>query len=164
MRKMIVVSCLMLTAFLHNAIPAAAASSNDLLHRVEEAYKNYAWVAVFGVTVDSTMRPLADEKIFVLRQYFTEDLANAIVRERQLDESSGGVGNIDFEILFDSQDPSASDLTIEPIGAYEVVACFKQMSQKKCVTFVGSAESGAIKIRDIKYENGYSIRQLLKLP
>ena len=163
MRQMIAAGFLMLAGWVCSAMPVAATSSNDFLLRVEKAYKNYSWVAIFGVSMDSKMEPLANEQISVLRQYFTNDLAKAIAEDRRLAESSGGVGNIDFDILFDSQDPSASDLVIEVKNPYEVVACFKQMHQKKCVTFLGSVESGSTKIRDIWYENGCSLRKLLKL-
>jgi hypothetical protein len=154
---------LVMAILLCSAMPAVGASSIDLVRLVERAYRDYAWVAIFGVVVESDMKPLASEQVSVLRQYFTSDLVKAISEDQKLAESSGGVGSIDFDILFDSQDPSASDLTIEADGPYVVLACFKQLGRKKCVTFIGSFELGSMKIRDIRYENGLSLRKLLKL-
>ncbi|MFZ4878879.1 hypothetical protein ACL9RI_27750, partial [Janthinobacterium sp. Mn2066] len=59
---------------------------------------------------------------------------------------------MDFDILFDSQDPNVSELTVQDAPSPGVLACFKVADgTRKCLSFVGSNVHGAPRIADIVY-------------
>lgn len=129
-------------------------------------YQRYAWVAVFSVDPPAGKVPLAKASRKELSEVFAPDLALAIWNDSRCAEKRGEICVLDFDVLFDSQDPTARDLVIEPgKQAAEAQVCFKDAADaRRCLTFNGVAINGAIRIADIRYAGGQSLRQMLRLP
>lgn len=133
---------------------------------VASVYKEYAWTVLFGVEtrLDSAI-PLSQEPKAKLKRIFTDDLAIAISTDARCTKKTSEICLLDFDILFDSQDPAASDLSIRSITEHAVEVCFiVQSDSRRCVKFIGVKEAKGERIRDIRYDNtGSSLRDILKL-
>jgi len=139
---------------------------SDIATLLSGLYQRYAWVAVFSVNSPAGKVPLARATREELSGIFVSDLALAIWNDAQCAEKRGEICVLDFDVLFDSQDPSARDLAIEPSKqSAEARVCFKDVTDmQRCLTFIGAATDGIIKIADIRYTGGRSLRQMLRLP
>ncbi len=141
-------------------------SENRLATLVSRVYQSYAWVAVFSISPPRNALPLAQASREELRGIFSPELAQAIWADAQCAQKRGEICLLDFEILFDSQDPSAVELTVRPGShAGEVIACFKDIEgTQKCLTFLGKAVGRSTRVTDIIYPGHQSLRQVLGLP
>ncbi len=142
------------------AFPAGA---SDLGRVVTGLYKDYAWSAVFGAELSSKMKSINTEDEKVLRKYFSAPLAKAIADDSRCTAKSGELCKLDYDILFDSQDPAISDLNVVDCGKECVKVCFQERDKKKCITIAGRGEKGAARITDLVYEDGRSLRKSLGL-
>ena len=145
-----------------------AESSRDksgLGKSVARLYGRSAWVAVFATQGPVDAVPLALASRRELNEIFAPDLAQAIWDDAQCAEKRGEICTIDYDILFDSQDPSASDLTVEADARdTNARACFNEASgARTCLSFVGECVKGMAKVADIVYPGQRSLRQLLGL-
>lgn len=132
---------------------------------VSTVYQRYAWVAVFGIDPVGA-EPLANASQDELRSIFAPELANAIWSDARCSEERGEICRLDFDILFDSQDPSgASDLKVKfDVASNDVLVCFRFPSgENRCLTFVQECFEGRPKVADIVYPAQYSLRELLGL-
>lgn len=75
---------------------------------VFKIYKDFAWEAVMSGPYDGLMQ----QPQIVLEQYFDEKLTSLILKDRACAKKKG-MCNLDFLPIWDSQDPSAGDLTVE---------------------------------------------------
>jgi hypothetical protein len=147
-------------------LAGASEARSEIMGLLSGLYQRYAWVAVFSVDSPAGKVPLARASRKELSEVFAADLALAIWNDSQCAEKRGEICVLDFDVLFDSQDPSARDLVIEPgKQVAEARVCFKDAADaRRCVTFSGASINGAIRITDIRYPGGQSLRQLLRLP
>lgn len=141
------------------------AAANSIEATVYRLYSSYSWIVVFATSSSKGLVPLSQASRRELSSVFVSDLAEAIFADAQCARESGEICAVDFDILFDSQDPSASNLTVEKVGHKEdTVVCFLDASNtRKCLTFVGVPTKGMVKIFDIVYPEQRSLRQLLGL-
>jgi hypothetical protein len=142
----------------------APATHARLLPLVEGLYKRYATQAI-----PSSKRPPMQEKTLhraspnILRRIFVSDLAVAIQADAACADTDG-VCSIDFDLMYDSQDPIANDLAINEINFRTVEACFsREGADRICVSYRGRPEGGEMKIADVIYRDGSSLLQLLHL-
>lgn len=132
---------------------------------VSGVYDRYAWVAVFSKTPSSNAVPLALASRAELEKVFAPDLAKAIWSDAQCADKAKEVCALDFDILFDSQDPSARDLTVQADPQSSLVSvCFEiSGGSRKCLSFVGVYVKGAPRVADIIYSDKRTLRQILGL-
>jgi len=144
-------------------VAAPNADTAELSNLVSGLYTRYAWVAMFSTTPPPNAVPLALANRAELQATFVPDLANAIWDDAQCAGKRGEICTLDFDILFDSQDPSASELTVHADAqGSEALVCFKVAGgTRKCLTFVGADIHGTAKVADIIYPGQRSLRQLL---
>lgn len=165
----ILVSCLIVffAASVVSAQPKDRKSQNSRFQNlVTSTYKEYAWMTIFAPIQDeSTLRPLSQERLSKLKQIFADDLAVAIFNDARRASKTGEVGVLDFDILFDSQDPDARNLLIRTKTPQIVEVCFvDQTERQRCLEFLGTGDKNDTRIRDIRYDQtGRSIRAILKL-
>lgn len=147
------------------AVAAPIVDTTRLSNLVSGLYARYAWVAMFSTTPPPNAVPLALAKRAELQATFVPDLAKAIWDDAQCAEKRGEICILDFDILFDSQDPSASELTVRgDAQGSAALACFKVTDgTRKCLTFVGADVNGTTRVADIVYPGQQSLRQLLGL-
>jgi hypothetical protein len=146
---------------------ANAAPSTGLKVLVEDLYERYEWEAapenhdkiVYGIT-------LHNEKLVTLQEYFSNDLASAIWKDTEASIKSGDLGEIDFVIIYDSQDPYVQKLKVTSLDEMRVEVCFQNYgSVDHCLIYKGEKKGSSYRIRDIIYlRHGGSLRQMLSLP
>jgi hypothetical protein len=141
------------------------ADKSSLEKLVAELYASYSWVAVLSVPAPMGAAPLAQASHKELHSIFVPDLAQAIWRDSQCALKRREICSLDFDILFDSQDPSATDLTVQSrVQGQEVVVCFSPVAgTRKCLSVIGELVDGAPRVADIRYPAHRSLRELLGL-
>jgi hypothetical protein len=85
---------------------------------VLKVYKDFAWEAVMAAEhYDGLMQ----QPQIVLEKYFDEKLTSLILKDRACAKKEG-MCNLDFLPIWDSQDPSAGDLTVEKTNKPNIIA------------------------------------------
>ena len=111
--------------------------------------------------------PVQEASIAVLEKYFRPDLARALVQDRKCVEASKEICRIDFHVLFDSQDPDfKAPLVIErTLSPGKVRACFGSTTvDRRCISYLGRRFAGQVRVADVIYASGGSLRAILGLP
>lgn len=158
-----------LIAGLACVLPATAQTSDarrEFAAFLSGLYERYAWVVVFALEPPGGKVPLAKASKKELFDVFVPDLALAIWNDTQCAKRHSEICVLDFDLLFDSQDPTARDLVISPgkLDA-EAHACFVDAAEtRRCLTFSRVTINGVIRIADIRYGGGQSLRHMLHLP
>jgi hypothetical protein len=110
--------------------------------------------------------PVQEASIAVLEKYFRPELARALVHDRQCAEASKEICRIDFDVLFDSQDPDyEASLAIERTSSSRrVQVCLGSPAlDRRCISYLGRSSAGRVRITDIVYASGSSLRAILGL-
>lgn len=143
----------------------SGAEKTALVTVVSDLYGRYAWVAVFSTKPPPDAVPLAQASRKELGSIFVPELAQAIWEDAQCAQKLHEICTVDFDLLFDSQDPSASDLTVQAgERGTTALACFKDAAGvRRCLTFVGAVVGGSTKVMDIVYPDQRSLRALLRV-
>ena len=134
------------------ASAAVAAKPESEAFVVARLYKDFAWQAIasqpnlFG-------EGLAHQRKATLEKYFSPALAELLVRDAACQVKSQGICNLDFDLLFDSQDPRVTDLNVETVTSGKVSVAFKDpvTDEQKRIAFHLSQVAGKWKIADIVY-------------
>ena len=157
---------IVLIAFMSMIGQVVADERNGSLKAViDDAYRRYAWESVFSVDSQNFSRlPLTLEKLSILQEFFAPDLAAALKADAQCAKKSREICSLDFDILYDSQDPSATDLVIKSMQSDRVEVCFSdQTKHRTCLEYIGDGRRKKPRIADIIYRDGRSLRMLLGL-
>jgi hypothetical protein len=106
------------------ATGAAAAQSESESKVVARLYKDYAWQAfstqseLFGESLPSLSKA-------ALEKYFAPDLAKLLAEDTACGIRTRELCNLDFDLLFDSQDPRITDLEVARLSPGKVRVQFK---------------------------------------
>jgi hypothetical protein len=134
----------------HGAVHATGPSAV-----VAKLYKNFAWEAL-GSTDATFGAPLSEQPLAVLDKYFDSTLSSLLINDAAcVQRTHGDECNLDFNLMFASQDPSVSDLEIEPLGSDRVAVTFTYPSngEKIRLEYVTVQTPSGWRIRDIIYHN-----------
>ncbi|HEX8612681.1 MAG TPA: DUF3828 domain-containing protein [Telluria sp.] len=134
------------------ASAAVAAKPESEAAVVARLYKDFAWQAIAGQP-DLFGEDLAHQRKATLERYFSPTLAELLVRDAACQVKSQGICNLDFDILFDSQDPRVIDLEVHPVASGKVSVAFKNPAtdEQTKIAFHLSQVAGKWKIADIVY-------------
>lgn len=115
-------------------------------------YKDFAWQAFSGQS-ELFGEDISHQSKAVLAKYFSLELAELLFREAACQARSGGICNLDFDLLFDSQDPRITDLDVEAKAPGKVTVEFKDPvnEEKTQIEFAVARVAGKWKITDIFY-------------
>lgn len=91
---------------------------------VASLYKNYAWQA-FTSQPELFGDRLGSENQATLEQYFSPDLAKLLVEDAACEARTKEMCHLDFDPLFDSQDPRVTDLDVTNLSPGKVRVQFK---------------------------------------
>lgn len=122
---------------------------------VAKLYKDFAWEAL-GSSDATFGAPLSEQPLAVLDKYFDGALASLLVDDAAcVQRSQGDECNLGFNLMFASQDPSASDLEIEPLGSDRVAVSFTYPSngEKIRLEYVTVQTHPGWRIKDVVYHN-----------
>jgi len=119
---------------------------------VAKLYKDFAWQAVAS-QADLFGDDLSHQNKGTLERYFTPELADLLVKDAACQVRYQGICNLDFDLLFDSQDPQVTDLDVETTSPGHVSVVYKDPvdARKTRIDFEVARIAGAWKIRDIIY-------------
>ena len=148
-----------------SAAPAFAADASARVAAVRAMYETYAWEAVMART---SRTPLFDQPATVLRGYFDERLTRLILANQACERRTREVCRLDAMPLWDSADPSASDLVVEASADMpgEVRVRFRRSGESGWtdIRFAFASTRDGVRIRDIRYPGGASLLGMLALP
>jgi hypothetical protein len=108
-----------------------------------------------------------EEDIRALSNVYSARLTALFEKDGALAEEQGGLGNLDFDFLSDSQDPNVTDLEIgapEIDGERATVAVdFKNWDKPTALVFDLVREEGAWRVDDVRKdgEEGWSLARIL---
>lgn len=135
----------------------AEAAAEPPVRVVYQLYKDFAWVAVLasGKEVDTYVGPgLMDQPKAVLERYFDPSMADLIVAETKcVADNPGTLCNLEFDPLFGSSDPGASNLRIKGAANNTALVQFDYPSsgEKVRLEYALVQKDGHWKVRDIAY-------------
>lgn len=166
-----VVSRLALIASL--AIALLSATHSHAAQRESEAkvvaslYKNYAWEAMAAQS-DLFGEGLTGASKAQLEKYFAPELAQLLLADSACQLRAGEICNLDFDLLFDSQDPRVADLEVAPLAPGRVLVQFKDpvTDKKTRIEFKLALLGGRWRIADIIYQTHpqQSLKAVLSRP
>lgn len=145
------------------ATPLPAQKNESAQMVVQRLYQDYAWV-VSAKTVRGK-RDLIAEPESVLAQYFTDDLVKLIHQDFECARQSSEICNLDFDPIYASQDPKASNLRI--LGSdknQNITVQFRYPSTGQAIQVRYKMEmvDRGWRISDICYKNTKCLRHILR--
>lgn len=137
---------------------------------VRSLYKAFAWEAVLDEP--GPERTLAVQPRAALLKYFTPELSELFLQDRQCIARTQGICNLDFMPLWDSQDPSSATVTMtgEPNPGEVLVQVRYPPGEVRKLHFRLARGPAGWKIADIVYEGrdpaqgAFSLTRLLVTP
>lgn len=151
------------------ACPASAEKVQAGTIVVAKLYKDFAWQAMAS-QAELFGEDLAHQQKATLEKYFAPALARLLLEDAACQVKYQGICNLDFDLLFNSQDPRVTDLEITMASPGKVSVVFKDPvdQQQTRIDFQIAQVSGAWKITDIIYRQpqALSLRTVLsrKIP
>jgi hypothetical protein len=132
---------------------AVAAKPESEASVVARLYRDFAWQAIAS-QADLFGEDLAHQRKAAFERYFSPRLAALLVRDAACQLKSQGICRLDFDLLFDAQDPRVIDLDVTPVASGKVAVTFKDpvTQQKTTIAFHLSQVGGKWKITDLLYE------------
>jgi hypothetical protein len=136
---------------------------------VAKLYKDFAWQAVASQG-DLFGDDLSHQSKSTLEKYFAPALANLLVKDAACQKRFQDICNLDFDLLFDSQDPRVTDLDVSTTSPGKVSVVYKDPVDGKAtrIDFDVARVAGIWKITDVVYHRPeqVSLKRVLsaKLP
>jgi hypothetical protein len=128
-------------------------------------YRDFAWEAMMEDTPWENDL-LINQPAEILSLYFTHDIVALLLKDRACVHRTKEICNLDFDPIFDTQDPGAYSLQISPAdqsGTVKVQFIYPGGNQEKIqLTYQVVKTNNGWRIQNIKYRNGSSLRQILK--
>jgi len=149
------------------ALPATSLSAQTTpTEAVTRLYRDFAWEVVFG-SPPAGATGFAQSPRATLIKYVDTSLARLLIADQTCLARGQGICNLDFAPLWGSQDPAA--------GALEIEATREPTIIRVKYTIPGSDQQVTVdlqlvrtpqgwRVRDIFYEGGNSLRDLLSAP
>jgi hypothetical protein len=134
------------------ACPVVAAEAEPGTIVVAKLYKDFAWQAM-ATQGNLFGEDLAHQRKATLEKYFAPALADLLIRDATCQVRYQGICNLDFDLLFASQDPRVTDLDITMGAPGKVSVVFKDPvdDKKTQIDFAVAQVGHAWKITDIIY-------------
>lgn len=160
LRRFVAISGLVVATVFPGWLMAADALRPDVAV-VSELYADYAWEAVIDEPT-SFRTGLLQQDRRNLGRYFADETTNAILRDRDCVQKSGGICALDFLPHWDSQDPSGATAKIVAGKALgEVIVTLTYHDSKRKLVYRVIQSNGGWRVSDIRSIT--SRWQLLKL-
>ena len=142
-------------------VSCAHATEDARLAVVQRLYQDYAWETESEIYKRT---PFFSDKSSVLRKYLTQSLSRLVIDDQQCTERIGGICNLDFDPMWNSQDPEGAKFRVVGIGPNNSVAVEIAYPGQRAVTLafdVVNTEAGW-RINDIRSPRpNWSLRKIL---
>ncbi len=150
-------------------LAATQANTDESRGVVYRLYKEFGWVAYFSSNKDSESHlggSILQQPRPVLSQYFDDELTELMMKEEACETTNvGELCNLEFDLLFGSQDTAATDLTITQKGASRTLVSYTYPSDqsKMQIEYQLRKVGAGWKISDVVYirEKRTSLKALL---
>jgi hypothetical protein len=143
---------------------SSAATAESPAFVVAQLYRDFAWEAMTSQP-ELFGEDLAHQSKTRLQRYFTPALAELLVRDAACQARVGGICNLDFALLFHSQDPRVTDLDVQLRSQGLVEVAFKDpvSDERTVIAFRLARLAGKWKIADVLYggQPGVSLKSVL---
>ncbi|WP_342118390.1 DUF3828 domain-containing protein [Pseudoduganella sp. OTU4001] len=128
---------------------------------VARLYKDFGWQA-FAIQNELFENGVAQQGKDVLGRYFDPELARLIRDDAACQSKERGICRLDFDILFDSQDPVVTDLELSLLAAGRVQVRFKNPVSGEATTIEYRLARG--RIVDVLYgpQGARSLKRILR--
>jgi hypothetical protein len=147
--------------FVLASVSCAHATEDARIAVVQRLYQDYAWETEPGISKRTT---LFSERSSVLRTYLTQSLSRLVLEDQQCSERTGGICNLDFVPIWNSQDPEGAKFRVVGTSPSNAVAVEITYPGRRSVTLtfdVVSTEAGW-RINDIRSPAPkWSLRKIL---
>lgn len=132
---------------------AFAAPVNAEAKVVAHLYKDFGWQA-FASTQDELFgEGLEQQRKDVLARYFSPQLVELLIKDAECEARERGLCRLDFDILFDLQDPVVTDLAVRSVAPGKVQVRFKNPvdGEVTAIDFLVAQVAGQWRIVDVLY-------------
>jgi hypothetical protein len=108
-------------------------------------------------------KAVTDQSRAVLGKYFDASLVALLLKERRCVTKTQEICNLDFDLLYASQDPDAADLSIKAAATNKVIVSFRYPSTGERITiqYLFAPTRNGPRITDIIYPDNTSLRKRL---
>lgn len=133
---------------------------------VTRLYRDYAWEVVFA-SPPAGVTGFAQSPRATLIKYVDTSLARLLVADQTCLARGQGICNLDFAPLWGSQDPSVSEFEIGATGDPTIIRVKYTIpggDQVVTIDLQLVRTPAGWRVRDIFYEGGNSLRELLSTP
>lgn len=169
MKLIIQWSFVLLAFFSPTTFGFAKEKINDPKAVVYSLYKDFGWGVYFDLTAKDSAKYLGsgiiEQPHTVLSRYFDNELSALILKDRACVKKEKAICNLDFDILFNSQDVTAINLKITQKESGKVVVDYQNPSNnsKIMIEYRLKKMGSDWKITDIIYMNNgrVSLKELL---
>ncbi|MGZ5199708.1 MAG: DUF3828 domain-containing protein [Telluria sp.] len=152
---------------LFSATSSHAAPTESEAGVVAKLYKDYAWEAI-ATQPDLFGEGLAGASKAQLERYFAPKMTQLLLADSACQVRRGEICNLDFDLLFDSQDPRVADLDLQRLASGRVRVQFKDPVTDKMtvIEFKLAVRNGRWRIADIIYQKHpqQSLKEILSRP
>jgi len=151
-------------AVTHPLFDATAAQSNAVAF-IARMYEEYSWE-----TKDSGSpgkKPLFSAPAAVLQRFFDAPLTKAILADRACEARVQGECNLDFDPMWNSQDPGGVTVQVVPTGDSMVVQArlhYPYDNETRVVTYRMRNTPAGLRIADMSAQRWPSLLKLLQRP
>ena len=148
-------------AMIFSAHALAEEKLSPSVELVTRLYREFAWETVIDEPLNSAPG-FIDQPAPVLAKYLDKELVSLLIADR-LCARKGEICNLDFPPLWDAQDIGATDLKIQATTDPKIVVVnFRYGNKKTELRFKMGQTADGIRIHDIQYKTGPSLRKILE--
>ncbi|MES2673322.1 MAG: hypothetical protein V4660_03740 [Pseudomonadota bacterium] len=136
-------------------------SSSELT--VWKLYHDFSWQALMHAGPDY---PIHHQPVNILRKYFTEELADLIKNDYECAEKEKEICNLNFDIIFNSQDASILSISIDKQQSKNNIVVvkfneFEEESMRYSISYEVQNTKEGFKISNIIYSKSKDLKKLL---
>lgn len=125
---------------------------------VVQLYREYAWEAM--LQEPAGRNGLLAQPPAELRRFFDDRLVSLILKDRECEKTTQGVCNLDFDPIWDSQDPAAYDMRIKPATESGIVRVEFLLPGCEKLPNPGARKKATIDYQVVKTPNGWRIADI----
>ena len=158
-------SAIAVTTLLVSNKPAVAASDSTGVAVVARLYRDFGWQA-FAIQHEVFGEGVTHQGKEVLGRYFSRDLGRLLVEDAACQKRERGICQLDFDILFNAQDPVVTDLELTVLAPGKVLVRFKNPMSREvfAIEYRLARAAGRWRIADVVYgqQDGRSLKRTLQ--
>jgi hypothetical protein len=145
--------------------PRVAPAQTRAADAIRQLYASYAWETNDQQATKRT--PLFAETPAIMGRYLEGSLIRAVLKDRACEEQVQGICNLDFEPMWDSQDPGGATVEVQATQDPTVVRArilYPSSHETRVITYRMRKVAGEWRVADMAGAKWPSLRRLLQRP